>query len=87
MEPWEYLIPREMSFGFTSRESLEAWFFIEPGDAQKMEGLGLFVRTYEVDAEHVEEGNSQAMFRKDLAERVDSQTPTEYAGINNEEGE
>lgn len=80
---WEYWVPSEMSFGFSSENALMKWFFFEEHDAERMEDLELCVREFEVDAEHVVEGHSQTMFRKDLSVQVAEWLPTEYIGIHN----
>lgn len=73
-----YRVPQEMSFGFTREDDLVRWFFPHSWDAELLEKYGLCVRVFEVGDEHVIEGYSQAMFRKDLAEMVDEFLPLEY---------
>ncbi len=68
-------------FGFKNPEQIGNWFFVDPRDAWALSSVDLEVVVYEIDPEHVRIGESQVMFIKEEAVKVDSYGTIEYANL------
>lgn len=68
-------------FGFKDSEQIGSWFFVDPRDAWALSTVDLMVVKYEIDPADVRIGDSQVMFVKKQATKVDSYGTIEYARL------